>query len=155
LNYWADVVTAHEGLGLALRFNRSAVLSYITPIKEREVVVVTESSLSPCFGALIAAALNALTDGVGTRAFSMAVMLEPYGVPVTKRGRRAAQVPYPALARIVDRGSPLDKRSDVGAMEFYGANNVGADPFHVMQHLAPRVKALWDASGLPDGGVPH
>jgi hypothetical protein len=145
-SYWADLVSAHEGLGLALRFNRSAVLSYITPIKERELVVVTESSHSPCFGALIAAAINTLTDGVGTRAFSMAVTLEPYGVPVTRRGRRAANVPYPALARIVDRGSPLDQRSDVGAMEFYGANNIGADPFGAVPHLASRVRALWDAA---------
>jgi len=145
-SYWADLVSAHEGLGLALRFNRSAVLSYITPIKERELVVVTESSHSPCFGALIAAAVNSLTDGVGTRAFSMAVTLEPYGVPVTRRGRRAANVPYPALARIVDRGSPLDQRSDVGAMEFYGANNIGADPYSAVPHLAQRVRAMWAAA---------
>ena len=142
-SYWADVVNAHEALGLALRFNRSAVLSYITPIKERELVILTEDSTSPCFGALLAAALTALTDGVGTRSMSMGITLEPYGHPITRRGRRSSAVPYPAIARVVDRGSPMDRRNDVGAMEFYGANNVGADPFHIMPHLIKHVKMLF------------
>ena len=46
-------------------------------------------------------------------------------------GKTSIYPRWPAVARMVDRGSPLDARSDVGAMEFYGGNNVGADPFDV------------------------
>jgi hypothetical protein len=150
-NYWADVVTVHEALGLAVRYKRSAILSYLTPIKERELIVVTESSASPCFATLIAVAVAAMRDDVGTRAFSLAVLLEAYGKSgKDDNGRRRHagrqrlidKVPYPAIARVVDRGSPSDKRSDVGAMEFFGANNVGADPFHIMPFILKRVNAL-------------
>lgn len=155
-NYWADLVSLHESLGLAVRHNRSVVISYIAPIKERELIVVTEDSHSTSFAELIAAALTAMKDDIGIRAFSMAIILEPIGKPLATASVRSAgrddgddadfqrhkPLPYPAIARIVDRGNPLDRRSDVGAMEFYGANNVGADPFHIMAALTKRVKDL-------------
>ena len=49
---------------------------------------------------------------------------------------------YPTIARIIDRGTPNDVRSDTGAMEYFGANNVGADPYLVMPHLRRRLAAL-------------
>ena len=162
-NYWADVVAAHETLGLAVRRGDCAVLSYVTPIKEREVIVVGPSAYDRCFGELFYAALAALRDGLHTRAFSAAVLPEPLGKnpttspvagqeePMTAEDalrrsflerNRGARYPYPALARIVDRGVPGDVRSDVGAMEFFGANNVAADPWATMPHLRREVEKL-------------
>lgn len=134
LNYWEELIAIHESLGLAVRAGPTIVLSYITPIKEREMIIVTENSHHPSFGRAIAAALHALTDDMGCRAFSLAISF----APLDNKGNTAFG-PFPAMARVVDRGSPLDARSDVGAMEFYGANNVGADPYHIMPFLRKQV----------------
>jgi hypothetical protein len=134
LNYWEELIAVHEALGLAVRAGQTIVLSYITPIKEREMIIVTENSHHPSFGRAIAAALHALTDDVGCRAFSLAISF----APLDNKGNTAFG-PFPAMARVVDRGSPMDTRSDVGAMEFYGANNVGADPYHIMPFLRKQV----------------
>lgn len=173
-NYWQDVVSVHDFLGLAVRHGRSVALSHLAPIKEREVIIVGESASDPSFAELIGVTIQALRDDVGTRAFSMAILLQPLGtapregaaaahfqrnarvrhasIPLGDGVRELSDVErevrlmrsYPALARIVDRGSPLDARSDVGAMEFYGANNVGADPFDIVPHLRNRLVQLQD-----------
>lgn len=134
LNYWEELIAIHEALGLAVRAGPTVVLSYITPIKEREMIIVTENSHHPSFGRAIAAALHALTDDMGCRAFSLAISF----APLDKSGNTAFGA-FPAMARVVDRGSPMDTRSDVGAMEFYGANNVGADPYQIMPFLRKQV----------------
>ena len=161
-NYWQDVAHVHESLGLAIRNGRSMVISHLCPVKEREIIVVTESSDDPSFAETIAIALQALKDDVGTRAFSMAVLFEEIPLNTATEENKDDEVlvnsrtsrkfrressgkadrlarSYPALARIVDRGNPLDRRSDVGAMEFFGANNVGADPYHIMPFLRNRL----------------
>lgn len=130
LNYWEELIGVHEQLGLATRSGPTVALSYLAPIKEREMMIITENSHHPSFGRAIAAALHALTDDVGCRAFSLAISF----APLDEQGNTAPSA-FPAIARVVDRGSPMDTRSDVGAMEFWGANNVGADPYHIMPFL--------------------
>ena len=153
-NYWAELVKAHVslGLGLFLHSGTVAIISHVCPIKEREVLVVSLHPPSSSdngqdkddegdekrrrrhhFAEAIHLVLRTLIDDVGTRSFSLAVTFEPL-----VRSSSLRSVPF-GVARIVDRGSPLDKRSDVGAMEFFGANNVGADPYHIMPLLAARV----------------
>jgi hypothetical protein len=133
-NFWSDVAEVHERLGLGFRLGSAILLSHVCPIKERELIVIGPSATAPEFGELLAIGLMSLRDDIGTRAFSLAVTFEAIpdfsGWPIN----------YPAIARVVDRGSPIDLRSDVGAMEFYGANNVGADPFQIAPFLRDRVR---------------
>ena len=42
---------------------------------------------------------------------------------------------FPPLARIVDRGDPANKTSDIGAMELYAASVIATDPFRVAETL--------------------
>ena len=39
------------------------------------------------------------------------------------------------MVRIVDRGDPLNRTSDFGAMELYAASVVSSDPFRVAESL--------------------
>jgi hypothetical protein len=42
------------------------------------------------------------------------------------------------MARIVDRGDPLNRTADIGAMELYAASVIGTDPFFVADVLKKR-----------------
>jgi hypothetical protein len=47
---------------------------------------------------------------------------------------------FPLVARLVDRGDTADLSSDIGAMEFYGANVVSSDPFKISVLLGDALK---------------
>ncbi|CAA9437713.1 MAG: Polyribonucleotide nucleotidyltransferase (polynucleotide phosphorylase), partial [uncultured Rubrobacteraceae bacterium] len=42
---------------------------------------------------------------------------------------------FPAVVRIVDRGDPANRTSDIGAMELYAAPVVASDPFRIAEAL--------------------
>ena len=42
---------------------------------------------------------------------------------------------FPTVVRIVDRGDPANRTSDMGAMELYAASVVASDPFRVAEAL--------------------
>jgi hypothetical protein len=46
----------------------------------------------------------------------------------------------PVMVRIVDRGDPLNRTSDFGAMELYAASVVSSDPFRVAESLWPALR---------------
>ncbi|KAJ9465276.1 hypothetical protein DIPPA_33410 [Diplonema papillatum] len=122
-NLWADTVAVHQQLGLAVTRGNNALFVSLAPVKEREVIVVGNSR-DPAFADLLHMAVAGLLDS-GVRAFSAAIVFEPLDGKGTT----------PAVARIIDRGTPNDVRNDVGAMEFYGSNNVAQDPFELMQKI--------------------
>ena len=41
----------------------------------------------------------------------------------------------PPIARIVDRGDPFQRPSDIGAMELYATPIVGSDPYELIDAL--------------------
>ena len=43
-SYWADVVAVHEAMGLAVRLKDAVAMAYLTPTKEKEVVVVSRTA---------------------------------------------------------------------------------------------------------------
>eukprot|EP00755_Sulcionema_specki_P028056 Sspe_Gene.89057::Locus_60921_Transcript_1_1_Confidence_1.000_Length_1369::g.89057::m.89057 len=129
-NMWADMALVHDQLGLAVRKGDCVLMASLTPIKERELIVVGYSDDSD-FAALWYVALAALRS-FGTRSFSSGVVFEPLDNPRS----------YPAVARVVDRGAPSDIRNDVGAMELYGSFNVGQDPFDLMPTIREELRKL-------------
>ena len=42
---------------------------------------------------------------------------------------------FAPMVRLVDRGDPFSRPSDIGAMELYGTPIVGSDPYEVMSQL--------------------
>lgn len=128
----ADLVDLHDDLGLAARRpDGVTVLAHLTPVKEREVLVVGSAGMderSPAFTAAVAETLVAYRDRVGVRSFNLALWRPPLGDP-------SGWEWLPPIVRLVDRGDPSVRPSDIGAMELYGTPIVGSDPYEVITAL--------------------
>ncbi|HEY8477161.1 MAG TPA: hypothetical protein VIN09_09890 [Chloroflexota bacterium] len=127
-NYFDDLLDAHASLGLAVARGNARIMASLTPIKEKEVWVVASS-----FGEdLVSAAYDVLERFIhrlGVVAFNLALYLPPWGpAPEDWTG-------FPAIVRLVDRGSALSRTNDIGAMELYASSVVASDPFEVMAAL--------------------
>lgn len=128
-DYFDDLWLAHDALGLGLTVADVRVLAYLAPIKEREVVVIgtpgaDERTLAPAIARTIAAFRAA-----GVVSYNMALYLPP----LSPDGED--WVRFPPIARLVDRGDPANKTSDIGAMELYAASVIAADPFGLASQL--------------------
>jgi hypothetical protein len=71
-------------------------------------------------------ALETLRDGVGVRSFNLALWRPQLD---------AIDDPFPPIVRIVDRGDPVIRPSDIGAMELYGSPIVASDPYQLVAAL--------------------
>jgi hypothetical protein len=124
-DYFEDLWAVHEGLGLGVEVGGCRLMAYLTPIKERELLIVgrpgqDESALAPA----VARGVERLR-AEGVVAHNLAVLLPP----LTPDGSDWSR--FPPVARIVDRGDPANRTSDIGAMELYAASVIAADPFRV------------------------
>jgi hypothetical protein len=129
-NLAADLTALHADLGLADGHPVSTMAS-LTPVKEREVIVIGRPGMDErerAFTDAVARALAGLRDRVGVRSFNLALWRPPL---VESEGWGE----FPPLVRIVDRGDPFQRPSDIGAMELYGTPIVGADPYEVVAAL--------------------
>jgi hypothetical protein len=128
-DYFDDLWLVHEGLGLGVEVAGVRVFATLTPVKEREIVVLgppgaSESALAPA----IALALAALR-GLGVVAHDMALYVPPLAADGADWRR------FPAIARLVDRGDPGNRTCDIGSMELYAASVIATDPFTVAEAL--------------------
>jgi hypothetical protein len=123
----ADLVSVHRDLGLARELTGGVtVIAHLTPVKERELLVIGspgQDERDPAFADATWRALAALRDRLGVRSFNLAVWRGPLD------GGADAN---PPIVRIVDRGDPMSRPSDIGAMELYGTPIVGNDPYAVI-----------------------
>ncbi|HEY6608182.1 MAG TPA: hypothetical protein VI277_03210 [Candidatus Limnocylindria bacterium] len=126
----ADLVALHADLGLA-RGEGVAIAASLTPVKEREMLVVGVPGMDerdPAFSAAVARALLGLRDRIGVSSFNLALWRPPLDHTDGWEG-------FPPIVRIVDRGDPFQRPSDIGAMELYGTPIVGSDPYEVIAAL--------------------
>jgi len=128
-DYFDDLWVVHEALGLGAEVDGVRSIASLVPIKEREVLVLgrpgaDESSLAPA----IAKAVSTYR-AAGVVSYNMALYVPPLS-PDGEDWRR-----FPPLARLVDRGDPANKTSDIGAMELYAASVIAADPFRLAEAL--------------------
>jgi len=135
-SYYADLVSVHRALGLVVaEADGVAIFPTLTPVKERELLVIGQPGMDerePAFSSAVAHALLAYRDVLGVRAFNLALHRPPIDARLaTADGWEAV----PPVAHIVDRGDPDSHSSDIGAMELYAAPVVGADPFAVANAL--------------------
>ncbi len=128
-DYFEDLWAIHEGLGLGAEVDGARLMAYLAPIKERELLIVgkpgqDESALAPAIARAIAT-----LRGEGVVAHNLGVYLPPLAPDGSDWSR------FPPLARIVDRGDPANRTSDIGAMELYAASVIAADPFRLADAL--------------------
>lgn len=127
--YLADLLQVHRALGLVRSFGSAHVLAYLTPIKEKEFLLLGPA-VDGDFVQALHAVLEAYVSRLGVRSFNVALYLPPLA-PVKEDWSVLPGV----LARVVDRGDPESRTSDIGAMELYASSVVSSDPFRVVEAL--------------------
>lgn len=127
-----DLVAVHDRLGLAETVDGVTTIASLTPVKERELLIVAPAGSDERDRSVVGAvarALLAYRDRLGIRSFNLALWRPPLGPePAGWEG-------FPTMVRLVDRGDPFIRPSDIGAMELYGTPIVGSDPYDVIAAL--------------------
>ena len=119
--YLEDLFYIHNKLGLGFKFEDTSVFVYLTPVKEKEVLMVSKKLKS--FAKPLSLALKCYYS-LGVMSFNVAAYLPPLGEEDL------------ILLRLVDRGNIETKTADIGGMELYaGASVVSSDPFVLAEKL--------------------
>lgn len=132
--YLDDLVAAHRDLGLAIDRGPLSVVASLTPVKERELIVVGPPGTDerePAFAGLVADVLIAYRDALGVRSFNLAL----HRPPLFDRSPGDGWDEIGPMVHLVDRGSPGQRSSDIGAMELFAASVVSADPYRLVRRL--------------------
>ncbi len=130
-DYLSDLVRAHEGLGLTLEYEGATVVAHLTPTKEKEVLIITPGLGDPLPGAIYRV-LDCLLHRLGVSSFNLVIYMPPLAeTPEDWSG-------FPHVTRVVDRGDPMSRTSDVGAMELYASPVISSDPFRLIEALQER-----------------
>jgi len=129
-SYFDDLHRAHGALGLAFDGGGAEAQGFasLTPVKEKEVVLLAPDAGAP-LRRLLAGVLAGYRDRLGVSSFNVAFYLPPE-VPTGEDWSG-----FPVVVRVVDRGDPANRTSDIGAMELYAASVVASDPFRVAEAL--------------------
>lgn len=150
-SYLDDVVAVHRDLGLALDLGGIDVVASLTPAKERELLVIGrsgEDERSPAFTAAVAATLLAYRDALGVRAFNLVLLRPPLGADDEDAWRDLRPT-----VRLVDRGNPASRSSDIGATELLaGTVLVGGDPYVTIAALRDAFEPRRGAAPSREGG---
>lgn len=130
-NYFDDLYRLHEALGLGVRLGETRVLALLTPIKEKEILLISPTRWvhNDDFKDAISAVLRAYLERLGVQSFNLALYQRPID-SVTEDWNG-----FPAMVRLVDRGPLRARTTDVGCMELYGSSVVTTDPFRVIEAL--------------------
>ena len=127
-DYFDDLYQVHLALGLASAREDTRILSYLTPIKEKEIMLLSPS-LNYSTEEAVYQVLACFRDKMHVTAFNVGMVTPPLG-PTSEDWEG-----FPVVTRIVDRGYPWDGASDFGGMELYAASIVSSDPFEVARML--------------------
>ncbi len=139
-----DLWQLSHALGLSIGASNAAdaVRGYasLTPLKDREVVLMSTSTSTAALNALWDATyttLRTLIDAHGVRSFNLAVYLPPLAWHTSHANSPAVEPWYtlPVLVRIVDRGDPLSRMVSIGSMEVFASSVVSVDPFAIAASL--------------------
>jgi hypothetical protein len=132
LSYFDDLYAIHQALGLAFVQGRVRGFAYLTPIKEKETMLLADTLDD--LKRPIYRILHNFIHTLGVTSFNLAL----YMPPLSSVGQ-VSNLPdwngFPLLVRIVDRGDPNSRTADIGAMELYAASVIASDPFRVAEVL--------------------
>jgi hypothetical protein len=129
-DFFDDLYRVHHSLGLGVPTEDGVqAFASLSPIKEKELVVIGESPEDVALHRAVGALLRGYVEALGVRAFNVAFYMPPLA-PTDEDWSG-----FPTVVHVVDRGSPANRTSDIGAMELYAASVVASDPFRVADVL--------------------
>lgn len=126
-DYFHDLYRVHEALGLGWRSGGTRIMAYLAALKQNEVMLISHE-LDSSLKESVYDVLSGFRDRLDVKSFNLGLAFPPLEKVAGWEG-------FPLVARIVDRGDTSNLSSDIGAMEFYGANVVSSDPFHTAEVL--------------------
>src|SRR5918999_524363 len=129
-DYFGDLYSVHDSLGLVIPAESGVrAFASLSPVKEKELVVIGDSSQDDSLQRTVGALLESYVRALSVRSFNVAFYMPPFG-PTDEDWSG-----FPTVVYLVDRGSPANRTSDIGAMELYAASVVASDPFRVADTL--------------------
>jgi len=128
VSYFDDLVAVHRTLGLATQLGNTHLLAHLTPVKEKEVLLIGRRPDRDLTDALYHV-LDAFVHRLAVRSFNVVIYLRPIDAV------QEDWTDFPAVVRIVDRGDLANRTSDIGAMELYASSVIASDPFRVIEAL--------------------
>jgi hypothetical protein len=132
-NYFEDLYRVHERLGLAWEVEGIRILVYLSPVKDKEVLLLSKN-LNASLERSLYRVLDCYMRDLEVTSFNVAVLLPPLGwVEEDWSG-------FPVMVRTVDRGNPSNRMADVAAMELYASSVLINDPFQVAESLRKRTE---------------
>ena len=118
LNYFTTLQEVHNVLGLCVNVGKATAMAYLTPKKDFEIIVMSET-VNDDFFRLVYHVIRTFMDDMKLMAYSMGMYLPPVDHWSSQQSSD-----IPAIARIISRGSVSSTRSDISAMELFGASQV-------------------------------
>lgn len=128
-SYFDDLAAVHRSLGLAVDLGSIRALAHLTPVKEKEVLLIGPRLDREMTDALYRV-LQAFRDRLAVRSFNVAVYMRPIDAV------QEDWSDFPVLVRVVDRGELSNRTSDIGAMELYASSVISSDPFRVIEAIS-------------------
>ena len=127
-DYFEELAATHAALGLGWKQGNVWVLASLTPVKEKETLI-----LAPAFDEDAADALYdtlaTFRAAFGAQSFNAGGLLPPLReTPEDWQG-------FPCVLRVVDRGPLGVRSSDIGSMELFAEPVIASDPFAVAEAL--------------------
>lgn len=130
-SYFEDLYGIHRQIGLGLEIEGTRIIAYLTPVKEKEVMIVSKA-LDRSFKKELYEVLRCFVHEMGVESFNVAIYTPPIGMTEDEEDNWGG---FPVIARVVDRGDAMNKTCDIGAMELYANSVISADPFWVASIL--------------------
>ncbi len=127
-NYFDDDFAMHEKLGLAFTTGNVRVIVKITPIKDKEVMILSHA-FDDELSMVLSDVLNSMKETLGVVSFNVSSVL----YPLSKTPEVWEHMPI--VTRIVDRGKLTTKTADIGSMELYGQSVIETNPYTVVDKL--------------------
>ena len=127
-NYFDDLYNVHYDLGLAAEKDGNRLLAYLTPIKEKETIIISDKFDSSLW-ARIYEVLACFRDKLYVSAFNVGIAAPPLGSGNEEWNS------FPVISRMVDRGYPWDGSSDFASMELFASSIISSDPFMCIRNL--------------------
>jgi len=127
-NYFGDLFQVHRSVGCTVEKKGVKILAHLTPFKDNEVILMAEE-LNLSFKERIYEVLACFRDRLGVTCFNLSLVTPP--LSETEESWEG----FPVMARLVDRGNPDSRASDVGGMEIYGSSVISGDPLDLARQL--------------------
>jgi len=128
-DYFNDLWLVHQALGLGDERDGARTFASLVPVKESEVVILGRPGEDETALAAAIARVIATYRARDVVAYNLVLLLPPLSADGNEWRR------FPPHARLVDRGDPANKTSDIGGMELYAASVVASDPFRLAEAL--------------------